>query len=481
MRGRKRRSFSGGLGGLACIRHSLLVAIAIVAVNGLAMAMLDALLPALLRPDVERAGGPGQHAPYVDSRVFPAWHDGPHQVASLKPTMDFLPLPVAGRKAVLVGAAHLPAAVPGRLNQQRHHPSGCQLFWGAVAHAGRIQPVGFREVPLAAVVLREAPTPRLQRQPRGLQALKETPPGGIDRRRVCERRLGLGEHASQHIWSAGEEVPDVLRPFGEVAWLASQTQVAEPVGAPSGTGLDVLHLQGNVCGSAIRTRSLPFFEQIFPDLVARQCSLLVLASADLRLLHQLGVEADQFLTDGSYWRESPHSGNPGEDRADAAFQRRGQHSLTFAPIPESRLSIARFPLTPRSSQRPPPLQPLLDALAPMREFGGPHHFSGRVMDKRQARCLRPRIDLQAQRLKGRLLDRCLQDDGEGISSPHSGFARLEQQACLARMHRTLRLLVRIDDKDFAHAVSFRTSACAGNVRLDNVMERFGVARTGLTL
>jgi hypothetical protein len=444
------------------------------------MAMVDALLPALLRSDVERASGPRQHPPDVDSRVFPSCHNGPHQVACLKPKMDFLPLPVAGGKAVLVGAAHLPRAVPGRLNQQRNHRSGCQLFWSAGARAGRIQPVGFREVPLAAVVLREAPTPRLQRHPRGFEALKETPPGGIDRRRVCKRRLGLDEHTSQHIWPVGEEVPDVLRPFGEVAWLASKTQVADPVGTASGTRMDVLHLQGNVSGSTIRTRSLPFFEQIFPELVARERSLLISSSADLRLLHQLGVEADQFLADGSYWHESPQASNPGEDIADAAFQRRGQRALRGMPILESRLSIARFPLSPASSERPPPVQSLLDAPAPMGEFSGPNHFSSRVMDKRHSRYLRPWIDLQAQRLKGRQIDRGLQDDSKGISSPHGGFARLEQQACPARMHRILRLLVRIDDKDVAHTLSFRTSACAGNVRLDNVMERFGVARTGLT-
>jgi hypothetical protein len=188
----------------------------------------------------------------------------------------------------------------------------------------------------------------------------------------------------------------------------------------------VLHLQGNVSGSTIRTRSLPFFEQIFPELVARERSLLIVSSAELGLLHQLGVEADQFLTDSSYWHKSPQASNPGKDIADAAFQRRRQRALMGVPILESRLSIARFALSPASSERPPPVQSLLDAPAPMGEFSGPHHFSSRVIDKRHARYLRPWIDLQAQWLKGRLLDRGLQDDGKGVSSPHGGFARLEQ-------------------------------------------------------
>src|SRR6266567_832244 len=78
MPGRNRRSFLGVLGGGACIRHSFLVAIAIVAVNGPTMAMVDALLPALLRFDVERTSGPRQHPPDVGSRIFPSCHHGPH-------------------------------------------------------------------------------------------------------------------------------------------------------------------------------------------------------------------------------------------------------------------------------------------------------------------------------------------------------------------------------------------------------------------
>ncbi len=223
MPGSNRRSFLGGWDGGTCIRHSFLVAIAVVAVNRPAMAMVDALLPALLRSDIERARGTRQHAPDVDSGIFPSGHHGPHQVAGLIPPMDLLALPVARRKAVLVGAAHLPRAVPGRLYQQRNHTSDCQLFGSTRAHTGCIQPVTFRQVALAPVVLGEAPTARLHRQPRGFEALKEMPSAGIDRRRVCERRLGLGEHPSQDLWSGGEEVSDVLRPFGQVARLTRQT------------------------------------------------------------------------------------------------------------------------------------------------------------------------------------------------------------------------------------------------------------------
>ena len=128
-----------------------LIAIAVVAVDGLAVASADPLNPTGLGEQVERARRPRQHAPDIRSGLLASRDDCPRQVARLKAMMDLLPLAVPDRKAIL-DPTHLPHAVSGGFDQQRRHRARCQVLWRAPAHAHRVEPVRLRQVPCGPIV-----------------------------------------------------------------------------------------------------------------------------------------------------------------------------------------------------------------------------------------------------------------------------------------------------------------------------------------
>ena len=100
---------------------SLLVAIAIVAIDGTAIAITDPRPPSAFGPQIEGAAGAGQHPPHMRTRPRPLGHYRSHQIARLVAAMHLVVLPVADREAMLIDAAHLPVAVAGGFNQQRNH------------------------------------------------------------------------------------------------------------------------------------------------------------------------------------------------------------------------------------------------------------------------------------------------------------------------------------------------------------------------
>jgi hypothetical protein len=60
----------------------------------------------------------------------------------------------------------------------------------------------------------------------------------------------------------------------------------------------MIDLQREASFSAVDTLTAPLLQQVFPDFVSGQRPLLVLDSADLRVLHQLGIKPDRFEVDG---------------------------------------------------------------------------------------------------------------------------------------------------------------------------------------
>src|SRR2546428_5192550 len=120
-RGRNGPTLSGGLGGGGCMQHSLLVAIAIVAMDGSAIAITDPGLASAFGPQIEGAAGADQHPPHMRARPRSLGHYRSHQVARLVAEMHLVPLPVADREAIFIDAAHLPVAMAGGFDQQRNH------------------------------------------------------------------------------------------------------------------------------------------------------------------------------------------------------------------------------------------------------------------------------------------------------------------------------------------------------------------------
>src|SRR6266567_5662389 len=77
------------------------------------------------------------------------------QVACLVAEMDLFALPVPDREAMLIGATHLPGAVPARYNEQGIHLARLQMLWSTGANTRRVQPVRFWQLALAPVVPRQ--------------------------------------------------------------------------------------------------------------------------------------------------------------------------------------------------------------------------------------------------------------------------------------------------------------------------------------
>ena len=120
------------------MQHSLLVAIAIVAMDGSAIPITDPGLPSSFGPQIEGAAGAGQHPPHMRTRPRPLGHYRLHQVARLVAAMYLVPLPVADREAIFIDTAHLPVAMAGGFNQQRNHLACFQMLRGAPADTRRV-------------------------------------------------------------------------------------------------------------------------------------------------------------------------------------------------------------------------------------------------------------------------------------------------------------------------------------------------------
>ena len=107
----------------------------------------------------------------------------------------------------------------------------------------------------------------------------------------------------------------------------------------------MLDLKRQVFCSAVSTLTTPFFEQVLADFVATKRTLLILDSADLRVLQRLRIELDQLYaacSDGAQTRQAPH---PGQHVADSGFERRREPALAFvSPIIEAELSVAGLAL-----------------------------------------------------------------------------------------------------------------------------------------
>src|SRR5438046_2387388 len=106
--------------------------------------------------DLKGSTGPYRYASNIRSRVFAARHHGARQIARAKPEVDRLAGLVLAREAILVRPAHLPAAVPSRLDMQRLNLGDSERIWCALSYTGGIQPMRLGQHAAHAVVFGEA-------------------------------------------------------------------------------------------------------------------------------------------------------------------------------------------------------------------------------------------------------------------------------------------------------------------------------------
>ena len=149
-------------------RLSLLIAIAIAAMQRRTKAMAHPLHAPLLGPDIEGARGSHQDPPDMHACILSRGHTSPHQVARLE-ALDLLRLlGTRAREPITVHAAHLALAASGRTDKQRLDILDLQTLRRMLTHTGRIHPMRFGKIARGPMVLGQPTRTTLNRQSRGL-------------------------------------------------------------------------------------------------------------------------------------------------------------------------------------------------------------------------------------------------------------------------------------------------------------------------
>jgi hypothetical protein len=241
----------------------------------------------------------------------------------------------AGTPATTLSPVRKPCTLFGRIRYPTGKPDGftrvrwrepCPVHWtvrvGCAgpthvadhADAGGVR-VGLRDAPSRAVELRSPARPGLDRQTGCLELVEQCPSRRVHCGRVAQRRLGHREDALQALGLLGEELAHILCALRLVARPAGERQVADAIGSVRAPGQDVVLLQWDAGGVAIRTprtRAVPLLQRGLTELVPCERSALVRHAFDVRALHLLQIEADKFLRQG---RHRGHAAQPRRPRS----------------------------------------------------------------------------------------------------------------------------------------------------------------------
>src|SRR5260370_42068960 len=156
----------------------------------------------------------------------------------------------------------------GSSDEPRRTVQGTQVLGSRGSATGRIDPVRLGEGPLLPVPFGESSRASLDGEARRLEPLIDGPSRRVDRGRIFERRFPLGLHPREHLWSVGQEVFNGLITFLLITETTRDHQIGNPVAASTTLRNNMIDLQWNPCGLAVRAVMLPFGQQ----LVAQFCS-----------------------------------------------------------------------------------------------------------------------------------------------------------------------------------------------------------------
>ena len=129
-----------------------------------------------------------------------------------------------------------------------------------------------------------------------------------------------GEHQRCQDENLGDGESQCAPSGRNVTLLTGQAKVTDAIGAAIGTWINMLDLKRDILCSTVRTLPLPLHQQVLASLVALQRALLILNAADVRVLHEVRIEAHHLQThrvDRTVPRKTAY---PGQDIHDPAFQ-----------------------------------------------------------------------------------------------------------------------------------------------------------------
>src|SRR5260370_35004385 len=89
--------------------------------------------------------------------------------------------------------------------------------------------------------------------------------------------------------------------------MASEDEVADPVGAATTPGQHMIDLQGSLAPTTVHAAPPKFREQVTPDFPATQLPPLILNACDLPMLQEGRVELDFLVLDLTAGRPSSNS------------------------------------------------------------------------------------------------------------------------------------------------------------------------------
>src|SRR5260370_317080 len=157
--------------------------------------------------------------------------------------------------------------------------------------------------------------------------------------------------------------------FGRVAVMASQRQVADAIGTAPRAGSDVIDLGRHLRLATVRTAIVVFVQQVGPYLPPGKLPVLVLDARDLRVLKQLGVEADLLDVDADDGEPSAIAPGPGEDVAHTGTQRGRQPPFGNGPVVEARRAVTQIGTASAPPGAALGLLAVMDGLPAMLHFG----------------------------------------------------------------------------------------------------------------
>jgi len=213
---------------------------------------------------------------------------------------------------------------------------------------------------------------------------------------ILERSLRLRQETREQVRLVPEELANVLSALLRVAGFARQAQVTDTAAPASCSWGHMFDLKRDVLRAAVRASTPPLLQQVFADLIAVERALAILDAADLRIVHEVCIEFDEFHADRCEGTEALQAAHPRQYVRYPALQGRREPALRSLAIVEPGMPVARLALSPAPAHATASIEGGFDLLPPVRELGGKHHLTGRIVDESDASCLGARVQFQAK-------------------------------------------------------------------------------------
>src|SRR5258708_12269247 len=114
--------------------------------------------------------------------------------------------------------------------------------------------------------------------------------------------------------------------------MATEHQIADPIGAATAARQGMINFEGLVCRLAVGTTPLELFQQVGSRFPSGQLTALVLDARHLCILQQLRVKLDALHLHATKWHPSLVSFCPGEHVPNPSPERRCHPPRPIPPI-----------------------------------------------------------------------------------------------------------------------------------------------------